>query len=385
MRDEVIEKVSVLNEFSKIVIGALLVILPGKLFATGDEPIPINHSAERELLSVAGNGFYIKRTDHFLVAYNTDSENLYDFISRLEATYNSTQRFLKVLDIPFDHPQNRLEIIFFSHRNEFLRYADGLGMSAAGAAGFYHSRTNRAAFFDTASMPQLVAVDKEIQKIRRSLRNLPKRRNKKQREELDQQMRKLRNRRNNIIESVNQLVVQHEVTHQIFYNCGLHTRNGDNPKWVVEGLACLFEPPPSADGAGLGVINQYRLLNFHEALTGIEGKAGGRIDHFENAVRAGRLVSLQQLIGDKQIFDTRRANVDGVYAEAWSLMHYLQRFRRDDLSVYLTVLAKRPTGRGYTREQELMQFEHVFGPITEDFQRRWLKYVLSLRVKIPKI
>ncbi len=374
-----------MNRFARIVIGMLVCVSPGILWAAGDEPIPINHNAERELLSAAGNGFYIKRTDHFVVAYNTDSENLYDFISRLEATYNSTQRFLKVLDIPFDRPRNRLEVIFFSQRNEFLRYADELGTPGEGAAGFYYSKTNRAAFFDTASLPQLVAVDKEIQTIRRSLRNLPKRKNKKQRDELDTQMRLLRNRRNNLVESFNQLVVQHEVTHQIFYNCGLHTRDGDNPKWVVEGLACLFEPPPSADGAGLGVINQYRLLNFHEALTGIAGEAGGRIDHFEKAVRAGRLVSLQELIGDKRIFDVRRANIDGVYAEAWSLMHYLQRFRRDDLSVYLTVLAKRPTGRGYTPEQELMQFEHVFGPITEDFERRWLKYVLSLRVKIPKI
>src|SRR5262245_25975677 len=35
----------------------------------------------------------------------------------------------------------------------------------------------------------------------------------------------------------------HEATHQAAFNAGLHTRIGENPKWVVEGLATVFEAP----------------------------------------------------------------------------------------------------------------------------------------------
>jgi hypothetical protein len=35
----------------------------------------------------------------------------------------------------------------------------------------------------------------------------------------------------------------HEATHQLGYNLGLHNRTGRNPKWVVEGLATVFETP----------------------------------------------------------------------------------------------------------------------------------------------
>ena len=37
--------------------------------------------------------------------------------------------------------------------------------------------------------------------------------------------------------------IVHEATHQIAFNCGLHTRLSDCPRWFSEGIAEYFETP----------------------------------------------------------------------------------------------------------------------------------------------
>src|SRR5262245_30808894 len=58
----------------------------------------------------------------------------------------------------------------------------------------------------------------------------------------------------------------HEATHQAAFNTGLHTRLGENPKWVVEGLATVFEAPGVRNGgsnAGVKMrINRERFIWF---------------------------------------------------------------------------------------------------------------------------
>src|SRR5690606_26419230 len=39
----------------------------------------------------------------------------------------------------------------------------------------------------------------------------------------------------------------HEATHQLAFNLGLHSRLGETPRWVVEGLAMLFEEDSRRD------------------------------------------------------------------------------------------------------------------------------------------
>jgi hypothetical protein len=65
-------------------------------------------------------------------------------------------------------------------------------------------------------------------------------------------------------------------------------------------------------------------------------------------------------------------------------MYYLQHHRRADLGVYLTVLARRPQGRGYTPEQEVLLFEETFGPLDARFEAKWLNFVLKQRARPPR-
>ncbi len=41
--------------------------------------------------------------------------------------------------------------------------------------------------------------------------------------------------------------IVHETTHQVAFNTGLHSRIGQTPKWVIEGLATMFEAPGIRD------------------------------------------------------------------------------------------------------------------------------------------
>jgi hypothetical protein len=42
----------------------------------------------------------------------------------------------------------------------------------------------------------------------------------------------------------------HEAVHQLAFNYGLHTRTGQNPRWVVEGLATMLEVDGSRPAGG---------------------------------------------------------------------------------------------------------------------------------------
>ncbi len=344
-----------------------------------DEVAEERSPAETELLKVAGEGFEIKSTAHFAIAYDGDSETIADFIARVEATYRGVYRFLKLHDLDSTEPTEKLEIIFFDRPEAFFDYAKRTNADVTGAAGFYSPRTNRAAFYHALNMQRLAGVNEQIASIEESLDS--KNGRGRDRKNVLKQLRILRNERDQTIESVNQLVVQHEVAHQVLYNAGLHSRQGDQPTWLVEGLACLFETPPNRNGAGFATVNQYRLLNFREAISGEIAPKRMRADSYQEAVRQGRLVPLRRLIGDRNVFDMGRANVENAYAQAWSLVHYLHHRKRVAFGDYLTVLARRPVDREYSPATELMIFEEVFGPVDEQFIKGWLDFCLDLRVR----
>ena len=302
----------------------------------------------------------------------------------MEATYRTAHGFLRLHDVPHTQPEQRLQIYFFAHYEDFHEYAARIGADVRGAAGFYSPANNRAAFYNALSTPRLAELNRTIQSMEEELRATAGGPRNRRREALVKELRILRNKRNTMIETINQLVVQHEVTHQVFYNAGLHVRGADNPVWIVEGLGCLFETPPGPHGAGMAVVNQYRLLNLREALAGKGSASNATAEQFADACRDGRLVPLRRLVADKALFDTTKANVENIYAQAWSLAYYLQRCRRDKLGEYLTVLATRPSDRAYGPEQELRQFEFVFGPLDEEFEQQWLAYILAQRMRTAR-
>ncbi|HMP08416.1 MAG TPA: DUF1570 domain-containing protein, partial [Lacipirellulaceae bacterium] len=144
--------------------------------------------------------------------------------------------------------------------------------------------------------------------------------------------------------AINAETIIHEATHQTAYNVGIHNRFAEQPKWVVEGLASMFEAPgvwsSSSRRTLADRINAYRLGHFRQ-------RTADRSDQWIAALAAS-----------DRPFET--ATLDA-YAEAWMLSFYLCETRPQEYSAYLARVAQRPLFSRYTPGERLADFTAAFG------------------------
>lgn len=380
--------------------------------ASDDDSLPVNEKAESRLAAIAGKDYKIKRTDHFIIAYNTKRSQVNRLARRVEATYNAVYRFCAEHHIETRRPEQRLEIIFFNEPVEYHQFSRKLKFNSLGTFGLYHFDSNRSAFFNVNNAPGLLALDADmdnakdnIKQIKRQLREY---RNdqmpiqiqfndgrtititKAQAEEhLDRTRRtldELDEEREAFSIRINRTVIQHETAHQVLFNAGVHQRQGYNPMWAVEGLAMMFETPPSSLGTGLHAVNYARLQDFRALVAGHEAdnvedmKLTG--EDFRRAVKAGRLPSLQTLVSEPDLFHSRDVLGTNLYAATWALMHYLQRREDDKLAAFLKACHGRNPAEPDPRE-ELAFFEAYFGPLDDQFVDEMCTFVFLYEQRTP--
>ncbi|HOA74582.1 MAG TPA: DUF1570 domain-containing protein [Phycisphaerae bacterium] len=372
-------------------------------------PLPVDEAQEQALLALAGEGFRIYRTAHFLVAYDTPRSMVESLSARLELTYDSVTRFCQNSGFPVRPLNRRLEVIFFDQAADYTRYANRFRFNSRGTYGFYLERTNRAAFFNVHNDPEVRKLHAGIEAARdsvvrmeetvKSLRGnaayvdvtysdgrqvrLTRSQAKQEVEALRKKIKRLDARRQAYCDRINQTVVQHEVAHQTLYNTGVHARNAFNPKWVVEGLACMFENPPGAAGGGLSAVNQSRLEDFRRAVAGDSGQTALNTRMYREAVADGRITALEDLVRNPELFNERGEDGAKHYAAAWALLHYLHRTQNKALAAYLREIASRPPGTMPDPDAEQELFEKHFGPLDDAFVVRFSRYILSLPYRPP--
>ena len=360
------------------------------VWGQSDEPADgspeIDAADEAKLLQLGGPGFRLRRTEHFAIAYDTPDETLRALISRLEATYNSVYRFCKINTIEAERPTTRLQVLFFDDYDVYGRYAASARFDHRGSAGFYNQRNNVASFANVLNLPELSGLNRKIEQSEARIERLKAARpvNRRALKSETKELTRLVNERDRIVERTNRLAVQHETAHQVLFNAGVHVFGAQNPGWLVEGMATLFETPPSSSGAGMGATNQMRLEDFRRCLGA--GEPSGRIrpEDLEVAFASGKFLRLHELVGDARLFSRRDdPNLVHYYSEAWSLVCYLQRQKREQFAEYLRLLSRRKPGEPTTPRRELADFEGVFGLLDERFERRWAAFVLGLRFKPP--
>jgi hypothetical protein len=365
---------------------------------------------ETALARQAGPNFRVKRTSHFVIAYDTADEVARELDIRLEQTCHMVFVLCDMNGIRARWPDRRLEVIFFDERPAYERHLAQLGVNAAHTFGIYHQQTNRSYFFNAANdeqvlklKEQIAASSANIDKLQQSLRNLPadgstievrfsdgerfvgskaeiERRVNRKLDEARADLKRIEARRQNYCNRINQTVVQHETAHQMLFNAGLHVRGAGNPKWLIEGLACLFETPPGPPGSGFSALNTARLEDFR---VGVGGQTKRRLTgrDYEKAVQMGQMVSPKDLILSPDLLSLRGDAGLYNYAVAWGLAHYLQRNEREKLAAYLSDVSARVPGDNPTPQQELDLFEKHFGPIDEIFLRRFSGYILGLTAR----
>ncbi len=380
----------------------------------GGQALPIDRAREAALLQVTGTGFSIKRTPHFIVACDTEGSLTSALTNRIEQTYHMVYRFCEMNGIAARRHDHRLEVLFFDKRAPYDRYAASHRFPSAGTYGVYFESTNRSAFFNVANDQQLIQFNADLAAAHANIDDLVRtmdsirsdqahveiqfadgrriagtkaqvaRQLAKEIESGREELETLDRRRKAYIDHINRMVIQHETAHQVFFNAGVHVRGASNPKWLVEGLACLFETPPGPAGTGFTVVNQLRLRDFRSAVAGGSKKRRLTWQDYGQATVAGRLPSPQRLIAEPRLFDGPAEDSVASYATAWALTHFLQRTRRAQLAGYLRAVSSRQPDCDLTPAQELALFEAHFGPIDQTFLKRFSGYILWLKCHGPE-
>ena len=151
--------------------------------------------------------------------------------------------------------------------------------------------------------------------------------------------------------------IVHETTHQVGYNIGIHSRIGETPMWVIEGLATVLEAP--------GI----RVRGLSDAADKINTD---RLNWFSTEYESRRQPGdLARMVAEDELF--RNQALDA-YSSAWAFTYFMTEnpARARSYIRYLRILGERDPLQHYTAEQRLKDFQSAFGDISKvemDFLR----------------
>jgi hypothetical protein len=272
-----------------------------------------------ELLREFGKGFDVSGTGHYLVVHPAGQRDLW--AARFEEIYRSFRWYFQVRSFPVQQPKFILIAVVFPTQSDFMRFAAQQGHQvSANVLGFYDPRSNRVYMYDFTA-----------------------------------------GRRNPADWQTNAETVIHEVTHQMAFNSGVHSRFGQAPKWVVEGLATVFEAPGVWNGlkknSPADRVNRNQLTQFRAALAKRPKGA------------------LLQFIADDRTFN---ANVASGYAEAWALSHYLTETNPRAYAKYLQITGATRSAAP-TSTERVKDFTSCFGADLAVLEANFVRYMAEIR------
>lgn len=154
----------------------------------------------------------------------------------------------------------------------------------------------------------------------------------------------------------------HEATHQLGYNLGLHNRVGRNPRWMVEGLATVFETP--------GMETQRMGQSIKRANT-------GWLYGFRKFVETSRpKYFLEEFIRSDRAFQT---NMTNAYAQAWALSFWLIETRPREYGQFLRRMADDDVSKTLTPDRRVEIFKESFGDNLKMLDVEMLRFHAGLK------
>jgi len=204
------------------------------------EPLPPDELG-RQLIAELGAEFTLVKTRHYLIVTSADREYARWCGSLFERLMASFIDFWKARGLDLSRPDFPLVAIVLPDQQRFAEFAArDAGEQAQLSHGYYSMRTNHMVLYD-------LTADSSGKPARTPA--------------------EMRGRLENA--AFNVATVVHEATHQIAFNCGMHTRFADNPLWLTEGMAMFFETPDLRSRAGwrtIGKVNWKRSGQFRDFL-----------------------------------------------------------------------------------------------------------------------
>ncbi len=265
-----------------------------------------------------GKEYDISHTQHFVVVHPKGAWSVW--ADRLEALYRSFTHYMSVRGFNLNEPRVPLVAVVFRNQGDYYRYAEASGTPMQpNTLGHYSTGTNRVYLYDEGREEgkDWTASDDTI---------------------------------------------IHEATHQTAFNVGVHQRFAEQPRWLGEGLATMFEAPGLWDARSTHTrqdrINRGRLNDFRYFLK----------DRSPNAI--GQIVASDKMFQS----DTARA-----YAEAWMLSFFLCETRPQEYCDYLEQVGARKPFSKYTAKQRVADFTRFFGSDVKQLNAEMLRFVEDLK------
>ena len=280
-----------------------------------------------------GKDFELGSTRHYVVI--APSGRAADYAAIFEEHYATLQRYFKTRSFTLTEPQFPMVAVVFATQKQFIEYANRDGSKVmANMQGYYSPRTNRVALFETAGKSVAVSAIDPLSASRSPVFGAIK-------TDLKETM-------------------IHEATHQVAYNIGLHSRVGETPRWVVEGMATVFEPEGMRNSAAGNSAKQ--RLNWERYVV------------FQNFVQTKRRPpkSLRSFIESEDLYES---GVLDFYAQSWALTFFLVETRPRNYSAYLKRIAARDPFAEYPAKERLADFKETIHIDVDWLDTQFVKYI----------
>lgn len=276
---------------------------------------------KRELYREFGDNLEISTTKHYIVAHPRGQQDAW--ARRFEELYRWCLHYFRVRGFTPHEPAYPLVAIVYRNQGDYYRAASASGTPMQpGTLGHYDVETNRIFLFDVTAG----------------------------------------NQGGDWSENADTII--HEATHQTAFNVGIHTRFTETPRWLVEGLATMFE--------ARGIWNSQSFHSLKDRLN------DGRLRDFQSRVGSGQRKpgTMAQLIASDRLF---RSDTIGAYAEAWALTLYLCETRPRQYADYLAKTASRPLFSTYSDAERLADFAAAFGGDFKQFEANFLTWMAEIK------
>jgi hypothetical protein len=286
----------------------------------------------QRLQSVLADEGTVVTTEHYVIVTRGSAEFAEWAGAVLDQFHFSMLETWREMGLEPHEPEGLLPLIVLADREEYTDFATrDASVEVAQTRAYYSMRTNRMVLHDPLSEAVASPADLTPREIDRRMAALPR--------------------------SIGTLL--HEATHQLAYNCGLHTRYADNPMWLTEGLAMCAEP---SEASRTSVDVRLTRPN------------ADRLVEFKNYVRGGRPAgNLTRILESEDRF--RDADTQSIaYSEAWALSWFLIRERSEEYVEYLRTIADKPRMNWDDPATRLAEFEAAFGDVDE-LERDFLRWI----------
>jgi hypothetical protein len=264
--------------------------------------------------------FEVSGVGHYLVVHPAGKRD--QWAPRFEELYRSFAQYFSARGWQLSEPRFPLVAIVYPRQVDFWQAAARDGMKAgSNVLGYYSPVTNRILMFDAAASQP--GTDW----------------------------------------TTNADTIVHEAAHQTAFNTGVHTRFGESPRWLVEGLGTMFE--------ARGVWQSRTYQNQADRIN------RGRLEAWRGYAKSRRKPdAIAQIVSGDRMF---ASDAEGAYAEAWALSFFLCETSPKKYFELLGEAASRPAFADYSATKRLEDFTSVFGNDLSLLDARLQRFITGLK------